>query len=217
MLAPDLEQFPLVRRHVLYSPGDEITHVYFPERGVISLVTIMQSGQGVEAATVGREGMAGVPVLLGQNVSRTQWIVQIADGSHRVTRRAFTEHLNTLPHLRRLVGEYANVLFDDIAQTSACNALHPLQERCARWLLMSHDRMGESSFHLTQEFLAQMLGVYRPSVTIAAGTLQNAGLIRYRRGNIEILDREGLEDAACECYEVLRRRGPDPFAATLEH
>ena len=209
-LLPDLEPFPLVLEHVLYAPGEEMTHVYFPERGVISLVTVMREGQEVEAATIGNEGMAGLPAFFGQTIATARWIVQVADGSHRVPRRTFLDHVESMPELQRLLGVYAGQLLDQVAQSAACNAVHGLPERCARWLLMAHDRMQGDNFHLTQEFLSQMLGVYRPRVTMAARTLQTAGLITYRRGDVQIIDREGLEDASCECYQATRER----FAGT---
>ncbi|MGE3076249.1 MAG: Crp/Fnr family transcriptional regulator [Dehalococcoidia bacterium] len=205
-IAPDLEPFALNLGTVLYSPGEEITAAYFPERGVISLVTVMQDGRCVEAAAVGREGLVGLPLYLGRTTANSRWIVQVPDGSYRLSAKSFLRHIEGLPELRLLIDRYASDLIELMAQLSACNAIHSLPERCARWLLVTADRMGTNQFHLTHEFLAEMLGVYRPQVTVAASSLQASGLIRYRRGDVEITNRDGLEEVSCECYEVTRRR-----------
>ncbi len=205
-LRADLEPYPFELNDVLYTKGQEMTHVYFPERGVVSLVTLMGEGAGVEAATIGKEGMAGMPVILGETVATARWVVQVPDGSHRIPRVVFLRHLEEIPHFRKLVNRYAAALFDFVAQSSGCNATHKLTERCARWILSTDDRMDRQPFLLTQEYLAEMLGARRPSVSKAASTLQKAGLINYRRGNVTVLDRPGLEAASCECYAVIRDR-----------
>lgn len=205
-LLPDPEPYPLVLGDLLYSPGESMSHVYFPELGVISMVTVMKDGRGVEAATVGSEGMAGLSVFFGQPIATFRWIVQVADGSYRIPSARFLEILETMPGLRSTLGRYASALIDLVAQSAACNAIYSLTERCARWLLLTHDRMNRTDFHLTQEFLAQMLGVHRPSVTVAVGKLQAAGHITYHRGRVQLLDRSGLEGAVCECYETNRLR-----------
>lgn len=201
-LLPELEAYPLVAGDLLYAPGESMPHVYFPEMGVISMVTVMEDGRGVEAATIGNEGIAGLGVFLGQTHATFRWIVQVADGSHRITSARFLQLLETMPVLRAVLLRYSGALIDFVAQSAACNALHSLTQRCARWLLMMHDRVNRQEFHLTQDFLAEMLGVHRPSVTHAAGSLRDAGLITYSRGNLRILDRSGLEGAACECYQM---------------
>ncbi len=205
-LRPDLEPYPFELRDVLYTRGQEMTHVYFPERGVVSLVTLMGEGAGVEAATIGKEGMAGMPVILGETMATARWVVQVPDGSHRIPREVFLTHLEEMPHFKSLVHRYAAALFDFLAQSSGCNASHKLTERCARWILSTDDRMDHTPFLLTQEYLAEMLGVRRPSVSIAASALQNLGLITYTRGNVTVLDRPGLEAASCECYAIIRDR-----------
>jgi CRP-like cAMP-binding protein len=207
LLKDDLEAFPLVVRQILYSVGDPIDYVYFPEQGIVSLITLLADGSTAETASIGREGIAGLSAFFGRTLATSDWVVQVGDhGSVRMPRDKFAHHLETMPHLASVVAEYAASLFDMVSQTAACNALHSLPERLSRWLLIRQDRVEQQSFHLTQEYVAAMLAVRRPTVSVAAGALQAAGLIRYRRGHVEVLDREGLEDAACECYEDLKRR-----------
>ncbi|HEX3302482.1 MAG TPA: Crp/Fnr family transcriptional regulator [Thermomicrobiales bacterium] len=192
---------------VLWESGATIHSLYFPRTCVISLLTTLSDEQPVEAATVGREGMVGTPVVLGVRVTNAQALAQVPGIAIRLDAERF------LSDLRRSNGafsglllRYAQALHEQTAQSVACNRRHPIEERCARWLLMTQDRVGANQFPLTQEFLAFMLGVRRASVTVAAGILQQAGLISYQRGKISILDREGLEAASCECYAVVRRK-----------
>jgi CRP-like cAMP-binding protein len=191
-------------RDVVYRANGPIHHVYFPRTGVISMVITMQDGGTVEVATVGNEGMVGVPVLLGTDRSSAEVFCQIPAESRRMRVAVFDEEVRREGPFRQLVQRYAQALFNQVSQTAACNRLHSTEERCARWLLVSHDRVQADEFPLTQEFLAVMLGTHRPSVTLAAGILQKAGLIRYSRGRITILDRAGLEAVSCECYRVTR-------------
>jgi CRP-like cAMP-binding protein len=158
----------------------------------------------VEAFTVGNEGFIGTGVFLGQKESALQAIVQVIGDGHRMKSAAFTAHLAASEPLRKAAAAYLNVLMSTITQGLACNTLHPIEQRCARWLLLTHDRMESDTFGLTQEFLAQMLGVRRASVNLAARMLQQAGVLRYHQGTINILDRAGLESVACECYFVIR-------------
>jgi CRP-like cAMP-binding protein len=203
-LARYLQSYDLVTGDVLYDSGARPEYVYFPKLGVVSIVTTMEDGSGVEAVTIGREGLIGLAVLHGDGISSQRCVVQVPDGSLRCTTRQFHELLPQMPALHRLLTRFGACLFDQASQGAACNALHPVMERCARWLLLTHDRMRQQSFHLTHEYLSEMLGVRRPSVSIAANTLGRAGLISYRRGVVEVLDRDGLEDASCECYVVIR-------------
>ena len=194
----------LPQKRILWEPGRPSDHVYFPLSGVISLVTVMRDGDMVEIATVGREGMAGLHHFLGSAaMPNVQAISQVAGDSVQVDGHVFRQASASPGPLHELMERYALVLQVAMAQEVACNRLHPLEMRCARWLLTTREQVGSDEFGLTQEFLSEMLGVRRATVTIAAGMLQKAGLIRYRRGWIEILDVPGLGEAACECQAVI--------------
>jgi CRP-like cAMP-binding protein len=202
-LAELLESVDLDTKVVLYEPGEPITHVYFPQTGAYSIVKIMKSGARVEVGTVGCEGMIGLPVFLGAESTPTQCFAQIGGSAWRLSAAAFRSVVLAGDALHRILQRYAQYLFDQAAQSVACNRLHAVEARCARWLLMTHDRVGDvPSFPLTHEFLSYMLGVRRASVSIAAESLQRAGLIRYSRGKMTIVDRTGLEAASCECYRT---------------
>jgi CRP-like cAMP-binding protein len=205
-LAPELEMLDMRARFVLWEPDAPIRSVYFPHTCVMSIIVPLRGDVSVEAGTVGREGFLGVPVLLGGQSTSTQAIVQVAGSASRLPSSVFRRALAEDDSLREFSLRYAQALLEQTAQSVACNGRHDLSERCARWLLMTHDRVDGEEFHLTQEFLATMLGVRRATVTVAAATLQRAGLIQYQRGRVTIIDREGLEDAACECYDVVRRK-----------
>ena len=198
---------PVELRHaqVLYEMGEPITHVYFPLTALVSLMIVLEDGKQVEMAAVGREGLAGLPVALGSDTDGHVAMVQIPGAALRLDTERFRAVLRVAPELRDILGRYALVLLTQSGQAAACNGLHALAERGARWLLEAHDRVGSDRFRLTQDFLAAMLGVRRPSVTLAAGMLQQAGLITYHRGEVTILDRPGLEAASCECYASIRR------------
>jgi CRP-like cAMP-binding protein len=192
-------------RDVIYAIGEPIEHVLFPADAVISLISVMQDGRSVEVGTVGREGFVGVPVLLqGGFTSEHMAFCQIAGDVVRIGVGDFQRLLGEVPTLRTMLHRYTLALLAQIAQASACNRLHPLQQRCARWLLMTHDRVGRDEFPLTQEFLAQMLGTRRAGVNEAQQALAAAGVISYARGHVTVLDREGLERRACECYALIR-------------
>lgn len=183
-----------------------ITHVYFPRTGILSMVIDMSDGGTVEVATVGREGFAGLPILLGAERSPSRVYCQVPPCvCRRVPAAGFVAELRSSAALRDVTHRYAQAHVNLSAQSTACNSLHPVEERLARWLLMTQDRVGDDELSLTQQILSEMLGVRRASVTTAAGVLQKAGLIEYRRGHIRVLDRAGLESAACECYRVVRR------------
>jgi CRP-like cAMP-binding protein len=200
----ELEPFELSMNHVLYEANAPISHVYFPTSGCVSMVNVMDDG-AVEVGTIGYEGWAGLPLLLGDDRMPTRAFVQLAGSSYRMKADAFQMSLDRNPAYVRLLNRHSLALFNQAAQSVACNRLHTLESRCARWLLMTHDRMRLESFTLTHEFLSYMLGVHRPAVTLAAGVLQRAGLIRYTRGRVTVLDRAGLESVSCACYEITRR------------
>lgn len=189
---------------VLFEPGEPIRAVHFPIDGVISLVTPLDDGAIVEVATVGNEGMVGVPLFSGGSLA-VRAISQVSGSSLRMDAAAFLAEVDRPGAFSDLVHQYLSALFGQISQAAACNRLHTNEERLSRWLLMSHDRVGVDDFAITHEFLGQMLGSRRATVTLSAGILQAAGLIRYHRGHVSILDREGLESVACECYGSIRR------------
>jgi CRP-like cAMP-binding protein len=195
---------PIEVGHVFLSPGDPITEVVFPRSGTLSVVTEPRIGQRVEAATVGREGVGSVHSALGSRVSGQELVGQVSGEGIAVEVELFSKLSSQPGKLQNLIHGYLEAFFAQASLSAGCNAVHHLNERCARWLLMTHDRVESDTFDLKQEFLAVMLGVQRPSVSISAGTLQEAGLITYRRGSITILDREGLEEATCPCYEMIR-------------
>jgi len=195
----------LAQRRVLWEPRQEAKAVYFPLSGVISLVTVMRDGDMVEVVTVGREGMAGLHHFLGsRTMPNVRAFCQVKGDAVEVDADTFRRASAAPGPLHDLIERYTLVLQVATAQEVACNRLHPLEMRCARWLLTTRSQVGADEFGLTQEFLAEMLGVRRATVTIAAGMLQKAGMIRYRRGWIEVLDADGLSEAACECYAVIR-------------
>jgi CRP-like cAMP-binding protein len=203
-LLPHLEPVELAVGQMLWRADAPIHAVYFPRTCVTSLLTPLADEAPVESATVGYEGVVGVPVVLGADASHTQATAQIAGAAARVDAGRFREWLAVADGATPLFLRYAQALLEQTAQSVACNRRHAMEERCARWLLATQDRVGGPTFLITHEFLAHMLGVRRASVTVAAGMLQQAGLITYRRGRVTILDAEGLEAASCECNGVVR-------------
>jgi CRP-like cAMP-binding protein len=204
-LLPRMEKLSLPIRQVLYEADSVISHVYFPLSGVMSVVVMLKHGASVEVATIGNEGMVGTAVFLGAERSPVKAFSQVAGQALKMRVDNFKRALEEHPEFADVVRRYTQGMVNQISQSTACNHIHSVHERMCRWLLMTHDRVGADEFHLTQEFLAQMLGVRRPSVTVAAGLLQKAGLISYQRGRIRVVDRAGLEGGACECYETVRR------------
>ena len=189
---------------MLFEPDQRVTRAYFPLGGVVSLVTPMLDGNIVEMATIGREGVVGVPALLdGALPAGTRGVSQVEGEALSIPAEAFRREMAAGGRLAPLVHTFTQALFTLVGRNAACNRLHYIEQRCARWLLMTHDRVGSDQFRLTQEFLAQMLGVQRSTVTVAAGDLQRAGLIGYSRGKIHILDRPKLVRTACECYQIV--------------
>lgn len=204
-LKPLLEPHPLRMRETLQEAGDPAEHVYFPTSGIISMLTVLENGMMIEFATVGREGSTGIPVILGLGESNLALISQLPGDSQRMTTADMMGAVERLPSFAEVIRVYGGVMFAFLAQSAACNRAHIVDERLARWLLMTHDQAGGDDFRITQEFLAQMLGTSRPSVALSAAALHRAELVDYRRGEMTVKNRAGLEAAACECYEVIRR------------
>lgn len=201
-LAPALEVVPLKLKDILHKPGEPLQHVYFPGGGgFLSVFTVLQDGGMIEVATIGREGMVGVSAVLdGGRVPYCSMVQAEMDTCHRMTVGALRRETDRHGALFNLLAHYSQALTGFVMQSTACNAVHSVEQRLARWLLHAHDRVGKDAFPLTQEFVAMMLGAARPTVTVVAGTLQKAGLITYRHGKVTIVDRTALEQAACECY-----------------
>ncbi|MEO7039712.1 MAG: Crp/Fnr family transcriptional regulator [Gemmatimonadaceae bacterium] len=203
LISAELESVKLTMGEILYEAGATIEYVYFPTTGCVSMIHSIDGGS-VEVGTIGLEGFAGLPVLLRASSEPTTALVQVEGLAYRITSAAFREVVGESEHMERIFLRFGMALFNQVAQSVACNRLHSLEERCARWLLITHDRVDGDQFKLTQEFLSYMLGVHRPAVTLAAGVLQEAGYIRYSRGNITVTDRAGLEGASCGCYRATR-------------
>ena len=213
-LWPHLEKVEYRSGDVLTEAHAVYSHVYFPETAVCSIINRLPDGGVVEVGTIGNEGAAGVAVFLGDGIMPNETIVQIPGVIRQAPAALFADGLPDRPHLRRILQRYTHAYLTQVSQTAACNARHPLEARCARWLLMTHDRVGGSeSFPLTQQFLAFMLGVRRAGVTEAAGKLERVGLIRNQRGRFTVVDRDGLEEAACGCYGIVRREYERLFGA----
>jgi CRP-like cAMP-binding protein len=191
---------------VLNRPGDEVDHIYFPHAGMISLLALMQDGKAVETATVGREGGVGTMAGLGTHITLTQAVVQVPLIASQIHATPFRVAVRESAALRHLIVRYNDVLLGQVQVTAACNALHPIQARLARWILQTRERVDDDIVPLTHELLSEMLGVRRTSVTEAARKFHAAGLISYRRGSIEILNRRALEASACECFDTLRQQ-----------
>jgi CRP-like cAMP-binding protein len=193
-------------RTILNELGAPIKFAYFVNSGLVSIVTVMADGKSVEVGLTGREGFVGLPLIVGYESSPTRAIVQITATAFRISARDMKAALRNCPKLEKSLQRYAQELAIQSVQVAACNRLHEVEERLARWLLMSLDRVGGTSFALTQEFVSHMLGTRRASVTVAAGILQKAGLITYTRGQVRIQNRKKLEEASCECYQVMKRQ-----------
>jgi CRP-like cAMP-binding protein len=197
---------------MLHEVGEEIEHVYFPHTGMVSLVAVMQSGATVETATIGWSGVIGASAGLGAKSTIARAVVQLPGTAAWIGAAQFRAAAAQSQATRDLIVRYNDLLLAQVQQSVACNALHALEARLCRWLLQTHDCTGGNAIPLTQEFLGQILGVRRTTVTIAARLLQSAGLIRYRRGHIQVLDRSALEDISCECYAVIRQNADKVFS-----
>lgn len=193
-------------KEVLFRPGGAINYTHFPEDSVISLVTHLEDGDAVEAMTVGNDGFCAIALLNGVGSMNCEGVGQVTGTAWRIARRDFVSLFPDCPELVRVLHRYSQLVFETVSQSAACNRLHLVEQRCARWILMSHDRVGRSSFDLTQQFLSQMLGVRRAGVTVAMGHLERQGLVTHGRGWISVANRKGLEAVSCECYAVIRER-----------
>jgi CRP-like cAMP-binding protein len=211
LLAKHGEETTATLREVFFEEGEALDHVYFPLTGMASLVTVLEDGGMVEAMAVGREGFVGLTVLHEANLSGYKGICQIEGEFLRLTSDAFRGVVEQAPALRRQLLRYSEFCQQTIAQWAACNSVHLIEQRCARWIMVTADSIGEQSFTLTQEFLSQMLAVRRPGVTMAVGALQRRGLISHHYGKVKIIDETGLRKSACECYHKVR----DKAAALL--
>lgn len=205
-LEPHLERRTASLKQVLQEPGSQVHEVQFPVDSVISILNQMRDGPNVEVATIGNEGLFGLPVALGADAMNPREVATVPVPGEVIALGSapFLEELAREGALAGLVRRYTQAFLSQVAQQVACNGLHLVEQRCARWLLLTHDRVGTDEFPMTQEFLAQMLGVRRATVTVATGGLQRAGFVEFRRGRLRVGDREGLEGAACECYGAIR-------------
>jgi len=204
LVAPHIVQLEVERGRLLYDPGDAIEHVYFPHDGVISLLTLMENGAAIESSTIGPEGALGLMAAVAPRQSLSRAIVQTPLRVARVSAERLHEVWEKSPALRDLADRHTEALYGHAIQSVACNALHSVEARFCRWLLTCHDRISSDTVALTQEFLADMLGVQRTTVTAVARSLQEKGVIRYRRGVVDIVDRPALQAMTCECYGVIR-------------
>lgn len=205
-LLPHLQKIHNRIKDVIYKRNEPVSYVHFPCTCAFSVLVFMETGTAVEVGTVGNEGFTGAELILHAPDSQETCVCQVEGGSLRMTTNEFYIALSRLPSLRHLVKRYLQCYLALVSQSVACNRLHTIEARFARWLLITHDRLQGNEFYLTQEFIADMLGVHRPSVSLVAGAFQTAGIIEYKRGHMRILNRQALEDASCECYAAIRTR-----------
>ncbi|MEQ9625260.1 Crp/Fnr family transcriptional regulator [Coleofasciculus chthonoplastes] len=203
-LVPHLEEVSLILGQILYQPGEPTLHVYFPNRAMVSLVTLLTNGSTTEVGMVGKEGMVGIPVFLADGIAINQAVVQLEGTGMKMDASILKREFERGGRLQRLLLCYTQTILNQVSQTAACNRQHRLEQRLARWLLSAQDSISGSELRLTQEFLGNMLGTRRATVTVAAGKLQETGAIHSHRGKITILNRELLETIACECYSVVK-------------
>jgi len=203
-LAPHLQLVPMLLGDSLYEPGGQLQHVFFPTTAIVSLLYVMESGSSAEIAGVGNEGMLGIALFMGGDTTPSSAVVQTAGHGYRLPGRVLKEEFNRGGLMQRLLLRYTQALLTQMCQTSACNRHHSIAQQLCRWLLLTLDRLPSNELVMTQELVANALGVRREGVTEAAGHLQAAGCIRYRRGHIAVLDRAGLEARSCECYQVVK-------------
>jgi CRP-like cAMP-binding protein len=209
LLAPRLKEVVLEQGAILQEQGESIEQVYFPHDGIVSLLAVMRQGDAIETATIGYEGAIGCFAGFGPRRSHSRAVVQVRGAALRISASQFCKVAEDSEAARQVIARYGEMLLIQVQQTAACNALHAVEARLSRWLLQARDRVPGNTIRLTHEFLSQMLGVRRTTVTVVANVLQQAGLIRYHRGHIEIVDRAGLEARACECYAAIRRQIDD--------
>jgi len=204
-LAPHLELVPLLLGESIYEPGGQLTHVYFPTTAIVSLLYVLESGASAEIAGVGNEGILGIALFMGGETTPSSAVVQTAGHAYRLQARLLKEEFGRGGLVQRLLLRYTQALLTQMCQTTACNRHHSIEQQLCRWLLLTLDRLPSNELVVTQELVASALGVRRESITEAAGKLQRAGLIRYRRGHLAVLERSGLEAGACECYAVVKK------------
>jgi len=204
-LAAHLELVPMRLGDTLYEPGGQLQHVYFPTTAIVSLLYVLESGASAEIAGVGNEGILGIALFMGGNTTPSSAVVQTAGHGYRLPGKLLKEEFNRAGLMQRLLLRYTQALLTQMCQTAACNRHHSIEQQLCRWLLLTLDRLPSNELVMTQELVASALGVRREGITEAAGNLQRAGVIRYRRGHISVLERSGLETRACECYAVVRK------------
>ena len=204
-LAPHLELVPMLLGDTLYEPGGQLQHVYFPTTAIVSLLYVMESGSSAEIAGVGNEGILGISLFMGGDTTPSSAVVQTAGHGYRLPGKLLKDEFNRGGLMQALLLRYTQALLTQMCQTAACNRHHAIDQQLCRWLLLTLDRLPSNELVMTQELVASALGVRREGITEAAGKLQRAGVIRYRRGHIAVLDRSGLEAGACECYAVVKK------------
>jgi CRP-like cAMP-binding protein len=205
-LMPELENVSCERAQVLMDADSALDHVYFPDSGVVSVVAVYADGSVIEMATIGREGCSGMQAILGAKRSSVQFLVQIPGSAAKMSRAAFTQAMQSMPSFRSVMEAYIQAFLEQVMVSVACNGAHSLKQRLARWLLMMRDRSDSDVLLITQDLLAEMLGVQRPTITNVAREFESAGLIERGRRQVTILDRQGLTKASCECYQLVRAR-----------
>ena len=203
---PELEHIRCQREQILMDADSSIGHVFFPDSGVVSVVAVYADGSIIEMATIGREGCTAIQAVFGAKISSVRLLVQIPGSAAKMSRAAFTRAMGSMPFFRSLTFAYVQAFLEQVLVSVACNGAHSLKERLARWLLIMRDRSDDDALQITQNLLAEMLGVQRPTVTNAAGELERAGLIARGRQQLTILNRQGLVEASCECYQLARAR-----------
>jgi len=203
-LADELELVPMALGQMLYGPGGQLQHAYFPTTSIVSLHYVTESGASAEIAGVGNEGVVGVSLFMGGNTTPSSAVVQTAGQAYRLERRVLIEEFNRAGPFQKLLLRYTQALITQMSQTAVCNRHHSVEQQLCRWLLGTLDRLPSGQFVMTQELVANMLGVRREAITEAAGKLQHAGFIRYRRGHIAVLEKAGLVKLSCECYSVVK-------------
>jgi CRP-like cAMP-binding protein len=206
VIFPVLEYAKMRTHDVLHEAGQPITHGYFVNSGLASVLNVLADGKSVEVGLAGKEGFIGLPLIVGLSTSPTRVVAQVAGSAFRIRASDFAQAIRRCPQLEKTLNRFTHAMTMQATHVAACNRVHEVEERLARWLLMSQDRLGGDCVPLTQEFLAHMLGTRRASVTVAAGILQKAGLIKYTRGQVNVVNRSELEDAACECYQSMLRQ-----------
>src|ERR1700694_3623159 len=205
-LMPELEQIRCQREQVLMDADSSLDNVFFPDSGVVSVLAVYADGSVIEMATIAREGCTGMQAFFGAKTSSVRLLVQIPGSAAKMSRAAFARAMETMPSFRNLMFAYIHAFLEQVLVSAACNGAHSLKERLARWLLMMRDRSDEDALPITQNLLAEMLGVQRPSITNAARELERAGVIERGRRQVTIRDRQGLTKASCECYRLVRER-----------